>query len=334
MGDDKTTQECKEESKKNKEETEENKVDRRLVGIRLTWDDGETGEVGMTEHKTIKQQTYSLSEGEFITGVGTYHAQKLMSKNFLKEITSLTSIHDMSFETNLERTLGPMDDPPVPLSPGLRLKLPSKIRHLEKNCPGKFSWLQGFGSEEIKFGSNGTKNKVTFFPVWGFQTHFKVYSVKNQEFEFVAGIKKLYQFSFDGLAENTKIDDLDDILQVERSPVHEVVDLEDSESNSETEGSDAGTQMGMMPQDDSIMLVDSDSGEEDEEDETFNKFGFPPQLPFRSGPINGKGGEDEPIEIESSSDEEEENSKSAKKADKKKNGEGESTKDKEKTDDK
>merc|ERR1712059_50640 len=36
--DDKTTQECKEESKKNKVETEENKVDRRLVGIRLTWD--------------------------------------------------------------------------------------------------------------------------------------------------------------------------------------------------------------------------------------------------------------------------------------------------------
>merc|ERR1712059_132910 len=50
--------------------------------------------------------------------------------------------------------------------------------------------------------------------------------------------------------------------------------------------------------DDSIMLVDSDSGEEDEEeeseeDDTFNKFGFPPQLPFRSGPINGKGGEGE-----------------------------------------
>ena len=113
-----------EDIKKFKDDIEENMVGRRLVCIRLTWD--KTGEVGMIEDKTTKQQTCTLSEGEFITGVVLYHAQQLMNKNLLKEFTSLTSIDDMSFETNRERTLGPIDDLPAPLSPGLKLPRKNK----------------------------------------------------------------------------------------------------------------------------------------------------------------------------------------------------------------
>eukprot|EP00092_Neocalanus_flemingeri_P012008 GFUD01012945.1.p1 GENE.GFUD01012945.1~~GFUD01012945.1.p1 ORF type:complete len:926 (+),score=278.03 GFUD01012945.1:158-2935(+) len=306
-------------SVKEKEKPDDtNQFDRRVSGIKIKFEDGKEESIGLIDHHTTKQETYSLEQGEFITEVNTHHPTALINKpgnTFEKEVYSLTTIYDLSFETNQERRVGPMKESDLPLGIGLTMKVPGKIRHLEKNCPGKFCWLQGFGSEEIKI--TGSSEKKTLYPIWGFQTHFKVYSVKNQEFDFVAGIKKLYQFSIEGLSENPKIDDLEDIYQVERSPVHEVVDLEDSDSNSE-ESSDEATQTGMLNNDDSIMVVDSDSeeeedGEEDESDEESGylphgimpmddmSFGYPP-MNFRPPIDDGQGGEDEPIEIASSSD--------------------------------
>lgn len=307
-------------SVKEKEKPDDtNQFDRRVSGIKLKFDDDKEETIGLIDHHTTKQETYILEQGEFITEVNTHHPTALINKpgtSFEKEVFSLTTIHDLSFETNKERRVGPMTESDLPLGIGLTMKVPSKIRHLEKNCPGKFCWLQGFGSEEIKCPDS--TEKKTLYPIWGFQSHFKVYSVKNQEFDFVAGIKKLYQFSFEGLSENPKLDDLEDIFLIERSPVHEVVDLDDSDSNSEDD-SDAATQPGMINNDDSIMVVDSDSeddedgeGEEDESDEDSGYlphgimpldmgFGYPP-LQLRPPIDDGQGGEDEPIEIASSSE--------------------------------
>jgi len=299
-----------------------NQFDRRVSGIKIKFDGGKEETIGMTDHHTKKEETYDLDQGEFITEVHTHHPTALINKPgnaFETELHSLTTIHDLSFETNKERRLGPMKESDLPLGIGLTMRVPSKIRHLEKNCPGKFCWLQGFGSEDIKVGDS--EEKKTLYPIWGFQTHFKVYSIKNQEFDFVAGIKKLYQFSIEGIFENTKIDDLEDIYQIERSPVHEVVDLDDSDSNEEEE-SDGAIQPGMYNNEDSIMVVDSESEEEDEEDddESFDEsgylgqgilpmgemgYGYPP-MNFRA-PIDGQGGEDEPIEIASSSEGEQPN---------------------------
>lgn len=311
-------------SVKEKEKADDtNQFHRRVSGIKVKYDDGKEESIGLTDHHTTKQETYDLEQGEFITEVNSHHPTALINKpgsSFEKELYSLTTIHDLSFETNKEKRLGPMKESDLPLGIGLTMRVPSKIRHLEKNCPGKFCWLQGFGSEEIKI--EGSEEKKTLYPIWGFKTHFKVYSIKNQEFEFVAGIKKLYQFSIEGVSENTKIDDLEDIYQIERSPVHEVVDLDDSDSNEEDD-SDGATQPGMYNNDDSIMVVDSESEEEEEEgdDESFDEsgylahgivpmgemgLGYPP-MNFRPPMDDGQGGEDEPIEIESSSEGEQPN---------------------------
>lgn len=335
-------------SVKEKEKADDtNQFDRRVSGIKVKYDDGKEESIGLTDHHTTKQETYDLEQGEFITEVNSHHPTALINKpgsSFEKELYSLTTIHDLSFETNKEKRLGPMKESDLPLGIGLTMRVPSKIRHLEKNCPGKFCWLQGFGSEEIKI--EGSEEKKTLYPIWGFKTHFKVYSIKSQEFEFVAGIKKLYQFSIEGISENTKIDDLEDIHQIERSPVHEVVDLDDSDSNEEDD-SDGATQPGMYNNDDSIMVVDSESEEEEEEgdDESFDEsgylahgivpmgemgFGYPP-MNFRPPMDDGQGGEDEPIEIESSSEGEQPNLADVEEADakteekttnEKQNGEG------------
>merc|ERR1712226_1518231 len=136
-----------------------------------------------------------------------------------------------------------------------------------------------------------------------------------------------------GLTECSRIDDQQDLEQAERSPVHEVVDLEDSES--ENEESEDEMQSGMLPRgvggaDDSVMVVDSDSEdgyddddeEEEEDDDDDMGRGFPlgrNSVPFRPQPgwKGSKGGADEPIEIESSSDEEKEEREKAKSATKK-----------------
>ena len=174
----------------------------------------------------------------------------------------------------------------LPLEDGLTMRIPGKIRHHEKNCPGSFYWLQGFGMEEVKVQEEAARS---LFPIWGFKAHFKVYSVNEKEFEFASGFKKHYQFSLAGLSECPVIDDLRDLDQLERSPVHEVVDLDDDSEESDSEEERPGLvrageevssfmimimiMMMMMMQglvragEDSIMVVDSDEDEEDEEEE-------------------------------------------------------------------
>ena len=146
---------------------------------------------------------------------------------------------------------------------GLKLKIPSRIRHLEKGCPGKYYWLQGFGMEELEEPDSG--KTVIFYPIWGFQPHFKCYELKKQEFEFVAGIRKCYQFSVEGMSENPQLNTLEDIYAVERTPVHEVVDLGDSDDEEPVPGTS-------NINDDSVMMIDSDSehtedGSDEEEDD-------------------------------------------------------------------
>ena len=294
--------------------------DRRLTGVRMKFEDGSEAEVGDMEdgHHTRRMETYDLEEGELITQVHAHYPPALLAKKggqHQSEIFALTSVYDISFVTNKERKLGPMKTSDLPLEDGLTLKIPGKIKHHEKNCPGSFYWLQGFGMEDVKSKDSEIETARSLFPIWGFKAHFKVYSVKQQEFEFASGFKKHYQFSLEGLSENPLIDDLKDLDQLEKSPVHEVVDLDDEESeesNSEDEGP------GMVragANEDSIMVVDSEEEDEESGEEGGYTAGVAP-LGF-----GGKGGEDEPIEIESSSEEEEDNGEKGD-GDKKVNGDG------------
>jgi len=293
----------------------------RVCGIRLKMDDkSEPESLGMVEHPTMREEEYTLEEGEFITQVTTHHLKTDLQKgeSFRKCIFSLTNISDLSFTTNKKRTLGPSptEDGDPTLGPGLILGLPTKLLQLEKNCPGPFHWLVGFGMGTVKLSD--TRPKTSLFPIWKLQSHFKVYPVKSQTFEFVSGVRKHYQFSVNGVSECSSIDDQEDIEQAERSPVHEVVDLEDSES--ENDDSEEDMELGVIPRhigsssvggaDDSVMVVDSDSEEdydEEDEDEDDDEDRVHPSFRPRAGWPNGtKGGADEPIEIESSSDEEQE----------------------------
>ena len=302
-----------------------NQFDRRVAGIKLKYSDDSESSVGETEHHTVKQETYEVEEGELVTEVHCHYPTSLLSKkgSNQSEIFSLTDIYDLSFVTSKERRLGPMAESDFPLDDGLTLKIPTKIKHLEKNCPGNFYWLQGFGSEEVKILDKGEKRSL--FPVWGFKAHFKVYSVKDQQFEFAAGFKKHYQFSIEGLTENPLIDDLEDLHQLEKSPVHEIVDLDEESEESDSESEQQGTvQGGAGHNDDSIMVVDSD--DDNEEDESDEEGGYHQGMVPHNFP-GAKGGEDEPIEIESSSDEEEnESGKDDKKEKEKENDKGEKEK--------
>ena len=292
--------------------------DRRVAGISLKFDDSSEDSLGNTEHHTARQQTYTLEEGELILEVHSHYPTSLLVKKnnrYQSEIFDMTNICDLSFLTNKERRLGPMKESDSTLGDGLTMKIPSKIRHLEKHCPGSFSWLQGFGSEMVTTRDKG--EQMAFYPIWGFKAHFKVYPVEQQEFDFVSGFKKHYQFSLDGLSDNLSIESLEDLNQIERSPVHEVVDLEDSEE-SEPESTNKRKSSRVEDQnEDSIMVVDSeeedqdeDSEEEEEDDGGGFEHGMIPQeyQPSFRGNLNKNtdGGEDEPIEIESSSEEEKE----------------------------
>ena len=300
-----------------------NQFDRRVSGLSLKFDDDTEEQLGETEHHTARQETYRLEEGELVQEVHSHYPTSLLLKKknrYQSEIFNMTNMYDLSFVTNKERRLGPMTESDLPLGDGLTMKIPNKIRHLEKNCPGSFSWLQGFGCEMVKLPET-TAEKISFFPIWGFKAHFKVYPVKQQEFDFVSGFKKHYQFSLNGLADNPSIESLEDLNQIERSPVHEVVDLEDSESEPESTNKRKSSRVDDQNED-SIMVVDSeddddeDNNEEEEEEEEEEddgdgfQHGMIPQgyQPSFRGNLNNKtgGGEDEPIEIESSSEEEKE----------------------------
>ena len=289
--------------------------DRRVAGISLKFDDSSEDSLGNTEHHTARQQTYTLEEGELILEVHSHYPTSLLVKKnnrYQSEIFDMTNICDLSFLTNKERRLGPMKESDSTLGDGLTMKIPSKIRHLEKHCPGSFSWLQGFGSEMVTTRDKG--EQMAFYPIWGFKAHFKVYPIDNQDFDFVSGFKKHHQFSLDGLTDNPFVESIEDLNQIEKSPVHEIVDLEDSESETDPESRKKSKP---SHNDDSIMVVDSDdedeevgSEEEEEEEEEDGGFqqGMLPQeyQPSFKGKINKvDGGEDEPIEIESSSEDEE-----------------------------
>ena len=295
-----------------------NQFDRRVSGLGLKFADDSEERLGETEHHTVKQETYTLEEGELVQEVHSHYPTSLLLKKknrYQSEIFNMTNMYDLSFLTNKDRRLGPMKDSDLPLGDGLTMKIPNKIRHLEKNCPGSFSWLQGFGCEMVTIPDKYSE-KISFFPIWGFKAHFKVYPVEQQEFDFVSGFKKHYQFSLDGLSDNPTIESLEDLNQIERSPVHEVVDLEDSEE-SEPESTNKRKSSRVDDQnEDSIMVVDSEDEEEDSEEEEEEddgggfQHGMIPQgyQPSFRGNLNNKtdGGEDEPIEIESSSEEEKE----------------------------
>ena len=297
-----------------------NQFDRRVSGLSLKFDDDSEERLGVTEHHTVKEETYRLEEGELVQEVHSHYPTSLLLKKknrYQSEIFNMTNMYDLSFVTNKERRLGPMKDSDLPLGDGLTMKIPNKIRHLEKNCPGSFSWLQGFGSEMVTIPDT-TEEKISFFPIWGFKAHFKVYPVEKQEFDFVSGFKKHYQFSLNGLSDNPSIESLEDLNQIERSPVHEVVDLEDSEESEHESTSKRKSSRVEDENEDSIMVVDSeeddeeDGSEEEEEEDDDGGFqhGMIPQgyQPSFRGNLNNKtdGGEDEPIEIESSSEEEKE----------------------------
>ena len=317
---------CNKSLKEGEEVGDSNQWDRRVTGVKMKFEDGSEAGVGDIEddHHTRRTETYDLEEGELVTQVHAHYPPALLAKKggqYQSEIFSLTSIHDISFVTNKERKLGPMKTSDLPLEDGLTMKIPGKIKHHEKNCPGSFYWLQGFGMEDVKSKDSETETARSLFPIWGFKAHFKVYSVKQQEFEFTSGFKKHYQFSLEGLSENPLIDDLKDLDQLEKSPVHEVVDLDDEseESNSEDEGPGMVRAGG---NEDSIMVVDSE--EEDEDEESGEEGGYRPGVaPLGFG---GKGGEDEPIEIESSSEEENEEVNSEKEKGDKVNGADEAEK--------
>merc|ERR1719203_2019520 len=196
----------------------------------------------------------------------TYHKRGFFANTAVQhEFSTLSQVHDIAFTTNKQKMVGPMESSKHSMDIGLRLKVPAKLRYLEKECPGVFYWLQGFGLEEMKDDAGKT---VIFYPIWGFQTHFKCYELNKQDFEFVAGIKKCYQFSVEGMSENPMINTLEDINSLERTPVHEVVDLGDSD-----EDEDEPRAGPSLVNDDSIMMIDSDSEHtedgsdvEDEED--------------------------------------------------------------------
>jgi len=302
----------------------------KVCGLRLKFEESEEQSlVGVADHPTVREEEYAMEEGEYIVEVTTHHLRSDLQKGevFRKEIASLTNISDLSFTTSKGRTLGPCphEEGWPDLGPGLLLSLPTKLKHLEKNCPGRFHWLAGFGERQVHLAD--TKAKAALHPVWSLQTHFKVYPVNNPEFEFVSGVKKHLQYSVKGVLEEALVDEMEDITQVERSPVHEVVDLEDSEEEGE------GVTSATMPQgdDSAVMVVDSDSAEEEEEEEEESEEDEEsdrvPRRGWGGGGKRGWGGEedhyqarpgdtrgcdpDEPIEIESSSDEEEEKQQGA-----------------------
>jgi len=152
-----------------------------------------------------------------------------------------------------------------------------------------------------------------------------VYPASDSDFQFISGVKKHQQYSLEGISGVNIVDNLEDISQVERSPVHEVVDLGDSgdedhggeeEEEEEDDGDfdDNEMRLGTLPMgaEESVMVLDSDSdsNEEEEDEEAYGRGGpvssyyQQSHAGFRSLPGDTRGGADEPIEIESSSDEE------------------------------
>merc|ERR1719228_2024192 len=154
--------------------------------------------------------------------------------------------------------------------------MPRQITRLEKDSPQNYWWLQGFGMEILGMETDPAESRPSrFYPIWGFQSSYKYYPVKYEGFEFVAGVKKHHQFSIKGIEEECCLKTAQDLEFVERTPVHEVVDLGDSDdeySADDNDGQDAeedddedeGAADHVVIDnsgnyEDSVMIVDSDS---------------------------------------------------------------------------
>merc|ERR1719187_579916 len=144
----------------------------------------------------------------------------------------LGSVEDLSFETNFERVLGPISNPKCEIGIGLTFRLPKQILRLEKGSPPNFWWLQGFGMEKIQIEENQEIRR--FFPIWKFQSANKYYPSEYQGIQFVAGVKKQFQCSIEGIEQCLTLETIQDLNTLERTPVHEVVDLDD-ESDAEAD---------------------------------------------------------------------------------------------------
>jgi len=321
-----------------------------LCGLRVT-SAKSSSDLGITEGDDVSSEEYKLEPKEFITLVKAHYpkdkVQALNKRGREKEIVAqemfgLTTVEDLSFETNLDRELGPISAGSEQLLPGLEYRLPKQIFRLEKGSPSNFWWLQGFGLEKVKL-DGGEKETGRFFPIWKFQSSNKYYPSEYQGIEFVAGVKKQFQCSIDGIEECLSIESIQDLNTLERTPVHEVVELDDEDSdgggcqdNSDEDADGDGDetreengQPNIQENEDSVMIVDSDSSmgdmereedhlgrgedEDDEEEEEEYQQGVLQHEMFggyghgQGGPITtGLGGVEEPIEIPSSSDEEEE----------------------------
>jgi len=360
------------------------KVDEwRVCGIKLVDSKKKEQSVGVLEGDNVKSSTYELEKGEFITEIlGLFNKDKVAGlegrgkhrKEMLaQEMLSLTSVEDLGFRTNKGRSFGPTgekkkeekkddkkdeekkkngeevkqngkeEEGDVNTKIGVFYRLPKQIMRLENGAPNNFWWLQGFGLEKVKLGEE--EEKIKFYPIWKFHSAHKYYPLDYEGIEFVGGVKKHMQFSIDGLEECLDLKTIQDLESVEKTPVHEVVDLDDSEEeeaepaeDGEEENTSTNQNDAEGENEDSVMIVDSDDGgggdreeeEDDEEEEGEEEEEDEYQQGMLSHEVFGAqysnarmgGGAAEPIEIPSSSDEDDSEKQSNGSSGKKRKGSG------------
>jgi len=262
-----------------------------VCGLEMADADSEYS-VGQVEG--CRKHEYKLDKGEFIMEVAGLFSKK-------KENISVAEVEDLSFRTSKGRRLGPEKE--AGTKSGLIYRLPSQIFRLEEEAPSNFWWLQGFGLE--KGNPEAKEKKPLFYPIWGFQSANKYYPEDYQGVEFIAGVKKQFQYSVDGIAECLTLNTCQDLNTLEKTPVYEVVDLEDSEEEEEEEAE--LEQAPPKQKNTSVTILDTSNsedemGEEEEEDDEESME----MSSSAMGQLMGHqqlGEENEPIEIESSDDE-------------------------------
>jgi len=272
------------EKDKEKDNDEDNDGEWVLCGMTLS-DGSEDLSLGRTTGK-VKSKKLTLNPKEFITEVyGHFEKEKVAALDArgkkkelaAQELLSMITVEDMSFKTNQDRELGPVREK-ANIKVGTIYKMPRQITRLEKDAPQNYWWLQGFGMEILGMETDPPESRpCRFYPIWAFQSSYKYYPNKYEGFEFVAGVKKHHQFSIKGIEEECCLKTAQDLEFVERTPVHEVVDLGDSDdeySNDDNDDQDAEGEEDEDEDDgkadhvvidnsgnyeDSVMIVDSDS---------------------------------------------------------------------------
>jgi len=268
-----------------------------LCGIAVN--DGTEHSLGKIEGVGVKSKKYDLEATEYVTEIYAHFPQEkvklLDSRGKRKELVaqelfSMTTVEDMSFKTNKDNTFGPVREG---TKVGTIYKLPKQITRLEKEAPANYWWLQGFGMETLGLETDPPGSRPTrFYPIWTVQTANKYYPAKYEDIEFIAGVKKHNQFSVKGIEETCVIQTAQDLDLLEKTPVHEVVDIGDSDEEAEGNGDavysdDENEQKGKAKrpnkpgyrasdnEEDSVMIVDSDSdgegGGEKEDADTTNE---------------------------------------------------------------